>query len=143
MRQAAANLTTVGVPDALQRKGNFSEEIATTVIYDPSLPVANGSRTPFPGNIIPATRLDPSVSTAMNALPLPNLPGGFYINTVDLLTQNFDNLSGRLDYQLNDKMRLFTRISGATENAAIPAVLPGRPNLDDAAPETWQWDSQT
>jgi hypothetical protein len=105
VRQAAANLTTVGVPDSLQRQGNFSEEIATTVIYDPSTPLVNGSRTPFPGNVIPSNRLDPSVSTAMNAIPLPNLPGSFYINTADLLTQNFDKsiralgLSAQLQYE--------------------------------------------
>jgi len=134
VRQAAANLTTTGVPDALQRQGNFSEEIGTTVIYDPTTPLASGARTPFPGNIIPANRIDPSVSAAMNVLPLPNLPGSFYINTVDLLTQNFNNVSGRADYQLNDKMKLFARISGAGENASIPVVLPDRSNLDDAAP---------
>ena len=100
-RQAAANLTTIGVPDALQRTGNFSEEIATTVIYDPTIALSGGLRTPFPGNIIPSTRIDPSVSAAMQSLPLPNLPGNFYINSTDVLTQNNDNYSGRVDYQIS------------------------------------------
>lgn len=132
-RQAAANLTTVAVPDALQRAGNFSSEMAATAIYNPN--VATGTpRTAFPGNIIPASLINPSVSVAMQALPLPNLPGGLYINSSDVLIQNYGNYSGRLDYQLSDKLHLFTRVSGAAENASIPVVLPGRANLDNAAP---------
>jgi hypothetical protein len=134
VRQAAANLTTIAVPDALERQGNFSEEIATTVIYDPTSPVVGGARTPFPGNIIPASRINPSASAAMNILPLPNLPGGLYINSTDVLTQNNNNYSGRLDYQLSDNLKLFTRISAAGEDASIPVVLPDRANLDNAAP---------
>ncbi len=133
-RQAAANLTTISTPDALQRAGNFSEEIATTLIYDPTTAVVNGTRTPFPGNIIPSTRINPSVSTAMNVLPLPNLPGNLYINSSDVLWQNFGNYSGRGDYQISDSLKLFARYSGSGENASIPVVLPGRANLDNAAP---------
>lgn len=135
VRQAAANLTTIGVPDALQRKGNFSEEIATTVIYDPTSTLSGGLRTPFPGNIIPSNRIDPSVSAAMNILPLPNLPGNFYINSTDVLTQNNNNYSGRLDYQITGSLKLFGRYSGAVEDAAIPVVLPNRANLDNATPQ--------
>jgi len=134
VRQAAANLTTIAVPDALQRQGNFSEEIKTTVIYDPTSPVVGGARTPFSGNIIPPNRIDPSVSAAMNLLPLPNLPGGLYINSTDVLRQNNGNYSGRLDYQITDNLKLFTRISGASEDASIPVALPNRANLDNAAP---------
>jgi hypothetical protein len=132
-RQAAANLTTIAVPDALQRAGNFSEEMATTAIYNPN--VATGTaRSPFPGNIIPASLVNPSVSAAMQALPLPNLPGGLYINATDVLIQNYGNYSGRVDYQINDQLKLFTRVSGAAEIASIPVVLPARANLDNAGP---------
>ena len=76
-RQAAANLTTVSVPNALSRTGNFSGEIGTTLIYDPVTP-AGAPRSPFPGNFIPVNRVDPSVLTALSVLPLPNVAGGFY-----------------------------------------------------------------
>ena len=36
----------------------------------------------------------------MAALPLPNLPGNLYINTADVLRQNNDNYSARVDYQI-------------------------------------------
>jgi len=133
-RQAAANLTTIGVPDALQRVGNFSGESATTVIYDPTTPLVNGTRTPFPGNVIPQNRIDPSASAAMHVLPLPNLPGGFYINSTDVLRQNNDNGSARADYNLSDRLKLFGRYSGATEDAGLPVALPNRANLDNAVP---------
>jgi hypothetical protein len=132
-RQAAANLTTISVPDALQRTGNFSEEIATTAIYNPNVPTGT-ARSPFPGNIIPATLINPSVSVAMQALPLPNQAGGLYINSTEPLVQTNDNYSGRVDYQIADNLKLFTRYSGATEDASIPVVLPNRANLDNAIP---------
>ncbi len=52
-RQAGANLTTVAVPSAAERTGNFAEELPATAIYDPSSTLVNGQRTAFPGNIIP------------------------------------------------------------------------------------------
>jgi hypothetical protein len=133
-RQAAANLTTIGVPDALQRAGNFSAEAATTLIYDPTSTLTAGLRTPFPGNIIPATRIDPSVSAAMGILPLPNVAGGLYINSSDVQLQNYGNYSGRADYQMTDTLKIFGRYSGSQENSSIPVVLPGRANLDNATP---------
>ena len=133
-RQAAANLTTISVPDALQRVGNFSEEIATTKIYDPTTPVVNGSRTAFPGNIIPASRINPQVAAALQSLPLPNLPGNLYINSGEVLRQDNDNYSGRVDWVVNNKLNFFSRYSGAVEDASIPVSLPGRANLDNAIP---------
>ena len=129
-RQAAANLTTVGVPDALQRIGDFSAEAATTRVYDPT----TSPRTPFPNNVIPTNRIDPSVSAAMQVLPLPNVAGGLYINSSDVQVQNYGNYSGRADYQATSTLKIFGRYSGSTENSSIPVVLPGRANLDNAVP---------
>jgi hypothetical protein len=130
IRQAAANLTTVAVPDALQRVGNFSEELPTTVIYDPS----STPRVPFSGNIIPAAKLNPSVLAAMAALPLPNVPGGLFINTGEVLRQDNDNLTARIDYTFSERLRLFTRYSAATEDASIPASITNRAGLDNSVP---------
>jgi hypothetical protein len=130
-RQAGANLTTVSVPDALVRQGNFSEEAAKTLIFNPN---GSGARVPFTNNTIPTALINPSVSAAMNALPLPNLPGSFYINTTDVLKQNNDNISARVDYAFTEKLRLFTRYSGASEDAAIPATIPNRDSLDNSVP---------
>jgi hypothetical protein len=133
-RQAAANLTTVSVPDALQRTGNFSEEIKTTVIYDPSSALANGMRAAFPGNVIPASRINASALAAMAALPLPNVAGGLFINTGDVLKQDNDNINARVDATISASLRLFGRYSSANEDASIPASIPGRASLDNSVP---------
>jgi Carboxypeptidase regulatory-like domain/TonB-dependent Receptor Plug Domain/TonB dependent receptor len=133
-RQAAANLTTIAVPDQAERNGNFSEELATTVIYNPSNPIVNGLRTPFSGNIIPSNLINTQVQAALLALPQPNVPGNLFINTSDVLVQNYDNYSARVDYAQSASMKFFARYSGSTENASIPGSLPGRPTLDNAIP---------
>ena len=132
-RQAGANLTTISTPDALQRTGNFSKELPVMVVYDPNT-LANDARSPFPGNVIPPSRIDPSVLAAMAVLPLPNVLGGFFINSGEVLQQNFDNVSARADYAATGSLRLFGRYSGATEDASIPATLPNRDGLDNAGP---------
>jgi hypothetical protein len=134
-RQAAANLTTIAVPSQAERNGNFSEELATTQIYNPFAPIVSGVRTPFTGNVIPSNMIDGSVQAAMAALPLPNLSGNLFINTSDILRQDYDNYSFRLDYSPSSSLKLFTRYSGSTENASIPGSLPNRPTLDNARPQ--------
>jgi hypothetical protein len=132
-RQAGANLTTVATPDSLQRAGNFSEELPGTVVYDPNT-LVNGARAPFPGNIIPSNRINPSVLAAMAALPRPNVAGGFFINSAEVLQQTNDNVSARADYALTGNLRMFGRYSGAAEDASNPATLPHRAGLDNASP---------
>jgi hypothetical protein len=138
-RQAAANLTTIAVPSLAERTGDFSEELATTPIYNPFNPngtpvPTNTSRTAFTGNKIPGNLINTQAQAAMAALPLPNLPGNFYVNATEVLQQNFDNFSGRADYSPSSSLKFFGRYSGSTENASIPASLPGRPLSDNATP---------
>ena len=88
-------------------------------IYDPFSRVfdANGnvvSVTPFPGNIIPASRFDPAAAK-MNAdhiFGTANLPGLsnnlYYLYTNQ---QTVDQGDGRADYNLSDKDRFFYRYS--------------------------------
>ena len=68
------------VPTALERGGDFSQTRNAAgqlvVIYDPLTTRSNGAggfiRDPFPGNVIPANRLNP-ISRAMLAnMPLPD-----------------------------------------------------------------------
>ena len=119
-RQAAANLTTIAVPDSPRRMGDFSEEVKTTLIYDPAAPLVNGSRTPFPGNVIPPSRIDPTVQAALNVLPLPNLAGGLYVNSTDVLRQNNGNYSWRVDYNIRNDMRFFTVIPKRRKTRRFP-----------------------
>jgi len=132
LRQAGAGLTTVTVPTALQRSGDFSATKGG--IFDPDT-LQSGVRQPFPLNKIPTTRLNPLALTAMNAMPLPNLGSSLFVNANGLLKQNNDNYSGRVDYVLTSSMTLFGRYSFANEDAIIPATVSGRDNINNVRPQ--------
>ena len=62
--------TRLTVPTSLERAGNFSQTLdqngALIVIRDPS------ANAPFPGNVIPANRIDRNGQVLLNLLPQPN-----------------------------------------------------------------------
>jgi hypothetical protein len=70
---------TGAVPTQRMRNGDFSELLsAGVVIYDPlTARNVNGVivRDPFPGNIIPASRISPVARNVLNFYPLPNQAG--------------------------------------------------------------------
>ncbi|MCU0248213.1 MAG: TonB-dependent receptor, partial [Bryobacter sp.] len=87
----------------LERAGDFSQTYLNgpVVIYD------NIARTPFPGNKIPSSRVDPAARGLLDLYPLPNLPG--IVQNWQLLTsvaQNQDTLGFRLNRSLTKKDRL-------------------------------------
>jgi hypothetical protein len=131
VRQAAAGLTSVLVPTAEQRNGDFSRSTPNG-IFDPDT-LANGVRTMFPENRIPASRLNPIALAALKAVPLPRDPAtGLFENTTGTLRQNSDNYSNRVDYALRETWSLFGRYSLAEEKADIPAVITGRDRINNA-----------
>jgi Carboxypeptidase regulatory-like domain len=76
------------------KTGNFSAA-GIPSIYDPNSTVANGSggftRTPFPGNIIPASELSPISTYIANLFPAPNLSGlssNYIGNTLSTTSDN-------------------------------------------------------
>ncbi len=62
-------------PTADMRAGNFSNPIFPT-IYDPT------THAPFPGNVIPSSRLDTLAAAVQQYFPTPNLPG--YVNNYQI-----------------------------------------------------------
>src|SRR5215475_2390568 len=65
VRVVQGNAVQAQVPTTAMKTGNLSA--STTPIYDPLTGSANGSaRTPFPGNIIPAGRIDSGVQALLN-----------------------------------------------------------------------------
>jgi len=62
------------LPTDAERRGDLS--VATAPIYDPRTGNADGTgRTPFPGNRIDASRIQPIPSKILGLVPLPNLAG--------------------------------------------------------------------
>src|SRR4029079_3875634 len=75
-RNAAGTIRTIAPvslrPDA---SGNVSFAGTGTVIYDPASNPDPRLRTPFPGNIVPANRIDIAALELLRRLPLPTGPG--------------------------------------------------------------------
>jgi hypothetical protein len=103
-------------PTAALRVGNFSGYPAT--IYNPTTyNSATNTRTPYAGNQIPLTQLDPVAINLLQIFPLPNLSGtsnNFRVN--NLAAQNQDQYDVRGDYVLSEKDSMFARVThgGAT-----------------------------
>jgi len=99
------------VPTALARTGNLSEYGVS--IFDPS-GGAPGSRTQFPGNVIPSNRLSPQAQRVLALLPAPNRPGTIN-NYVAQGSEKFnsDTADVRLDGRLSERVNTFARYSYA------------------------------
>ncbi len=130
------------IPTAAERAGNFSG--IGSVIYDPTTTVCTSgcvpgtltaisgqspayTRTPYSGNIVPTTAMDPvaqklaALYPATNELLKPNtVPQNDYaISTPGALTT--DQGDGRVDYHLNDANNIFGSISWTnTSKSSVP-----------------------
>ena len=91
------------VPTAAERSGDFSQsfENGPVTIFDPR----NGL--PFPGNMIPTSRIDSAATGLLKFFPLPNQPGlvqNYHI--LNSYPQDTDNLGVRLNQNLTKTDRL-------------------------------------
>ncbi|MGB7438626.1 MAG: TonB-dependent receptor [Candidatus Acidiferrum sp.] len=86
--------------------------------------VATGTgfvRTPFAGNILPASRLDPNVINVLNTYPLPTNSNLFNNYASDpLLTDNLNQGDLRIDEDFGEKDQLFGRYSHADDSEYVP-----------------------
>ena len=116
---------TLTVPTAKMRAGDFSELLALGPqyqIYDPATikphPTIAGrfTRDPFPGNIIPANRIDPVARRIVDFYALPNQAGtsdhrNNYTNPTAVAYETYYTATGRVDHNLSSKHRLYGRFS--------------------------------
>ena len=171
--RAGATGFTANVPTKEMYGGDFSNWVtslngATTriPIYDPTTQVtANGvtTRTPFPGNVIPASKFDPVSVKALSAFTsagqlVPNNNGA--VGSVAYVRNNYFVASGsevrpntkisvKGDHIFNDKHRMsgyygYNR-SYVRPSANGPATLPGLyTNYNDTQRHSdvvrWSWD---
>ncbi len=115
-------------PTAKMRTGDFSELIGVGQIYDPLSgrvdPTNPGRiiRDPIPGNIIAASRVNPTSRRLAQLFPNPNVPGvaqNFqHPNSVE--DQGWKTLTSRADYNFSSNNRAFARYSEARWRAADP-----------------------
>lgn len=106
---------TFTVPTALERQGNFTQSYknATTLyaVKDPT----NGAA--FPGNIIPASRIDPNSSKLLSVFPLPNYSMAASNYAYNLVVGSSDEQpvkteTLRVDYNATEKARMTFKASG-------------------------------
>ncbi len=99
-------LKNVTVPTALERQGDFSQSLDNNnrplTIRDPL------TQAPFPGNIVPSSRIYAPGQALTNFLPLPNTTGTGYNYTSQVSNQipRREDLL-RVDYNVSDKLRVF------------------------------------
>jgi hypothetical protein len=132
LRQAGVGITTVLVPTALERSGDFSA--TNGQFFDPDT-LAAGTRTAFPGNRIPATRLNPLTQAAIRAMPLPNIGTNQFVNGNAVLKQDSNNGSIRIDWAAGAKTSVFGRYSISDESSVIPDVVTSRERLGAVRPQ--------
>ena len=79
LRQRQAKFAITGVPTAAMWNGDLSNITDSSgskyTIYDPATTGANGSRAPFPNNVIPVSRLSPYAKIFQSVTPTPNIAG--------------------------------------------------------------------
>lgn len=98
------------LPSALERNGDFSQtrnaagQLVT--IYDPLTTRLNGSgqyiRDPFPGNVIPAERINPVARAILEAIPTPDA-GKNYNGVASLFDGPQHQQTVKLDQRWNDR----------------------------------------
>jgi hypothetical protein len=113
------------LPTELERQGDFSRSFnqngTLRTIYDPLTTVFDAAanratRTPFPGNIIPQSRMDPTSLKFLQDIWLPNGPGDGItgVNNYKVAYHwllNYWNFSNRTDWIPNDNWKIFGRYS--------------------------------
>ena len=116
---------TATVPTAAERAGDFSS--VNIPIVDPcagnvnpqgACPGSLAAPTPFQGNIIPSSRLNPTPKALLNLWPAANTPGivtpSGTINNFDTVARtggDQDQVVVRIDQDITSRQRLFVRFS--------------------------------
>lgn len=119
------------LPDDAFRRGDLG---AASPIFDPltSDPSA-ATRQPFPGNQIPAARIDPVARKFIDGYePLPNRtpdPQGNYIDSTPNESRQ-DHASIRIDRQFHNQGRLFGRYTFNDDRNRIAGAFPERPTSE-------------
>ena len=94
--------STATVPSAAMRTGDFSQLLPAKQLIDPL------SKAPFPGNLLPASRLaKPAVNFLNKFVPLPNL-GNNFVTPLPSPKDGNQYLT-RIDHEIGQKDRLYGR----------------------------------
>lgn len=128
-------------PTALERAGNFSQSFnsagALLTLYDPLTTAADGSRTPFAGNVIPANRIDTVGRNIAATYMAPNKSGARFYGDSNLagagpLPSKADQQFAKFDHQITSWWR--ASLSYLRYNSSEPGENP-YPTI--SSPDQW------
>lgn len=112
-RQVLSDTTYATVPSAKMFSGDFSELLALPTpvqIFDPAtFDPTTGTRQPFPGNIIPADRINGMANALMAYYQSAPRLGAENLSGNPRTTDNYDQYGGRVDVALSQKHTLFAQ----------------------------------
>jgi hypothetical protein len=124
-REGTPQPLILSMPEPEMRKGDFSKLVdarnRAITIYDPESGRQIGSnwvRDPFPGNVMPQGRLNPTALTLMKYYPMPNTktPGVAYSQSNYFISggegtarDQFHNSMSKVDQNIGDKHHVFVR----------------------------------
>ena len=116
--------TFVTVPTAAIKSGDMSG--STTLMYDPQTGNPDGTgRTPFAGNMIPGSRIDPTAAKVAAAYPLPNianlLSNNYY--ATDSYAYSRSKLDGKGNWVATSKLNINGRIGWLHYTMSDPPVF--------------------
>lgn len=101
-------------PSSRERNGDFSQSFDSAgrlvVVYDPLTGSADGTgRTAFPGNVIPANRINPVGRNLVASYPTPqrDVSDGSANYATDAQVKDYAMMyTGKVDHRINDKLSL-------------------------------------
>jgi hypothetical protein len=120
IRESRALPVNLTVGTAAMKRGDFSA--IRNRIYDPL------TGQPFPGNIIPASRLSPQAQYFNQYIPDPNTSAGTYAWSADRKL-SADQVTLRVDHTLTEKHKVFVRYSFHDNRMDDPSSNLGAPYL--------------
>ena len=145
-RQRSSSAATGLYPSRAQLQGNLADDTTGTGIFPRSSAFCQGnpgarrcvdvidpfSGLPFPGNVIPTARLDPTTQLALQYIPAPNVvvPANALnyptFNTVGTPSQinDWDQYNVRLDHQVSTRDMIFGTFSWSNEDRDLKALRP-------------------
>ena len=119
-------------PTLAMRAGDFSAVPVSSTnpaairLYDPATyDPATNTRQLFPGNQIPASRIDPVAKNILQIFALPNQSGfvnNFRLNNLNVQVE--DQWDGRLDHIFTEKDSIFARYTYGRSDVTFPQDLP-------------------
>ncbi len=119
-RQTSPASTYSTIPQQRELQGDLST--FTAPVLDPV------TRQPFPGNIIPASRINSTSAAFRQYMPVTTLPRGFYGTGLNFFstvggTNGFDQFTVKGDHSFGSSNQMFVRYSRNDNDSANPAIL--------------------